>query len=49
LYEGNLDAERYMKEILNPFFVNLASAENRLGWFMGDSTTLHTAKEAILA
>jgi hypothetical protein len=26
-YEGNLDAERYINEILNPYYVNFATAE----------------------
>jgi hypothetical protein len=37
-YEGTLDAERYSNEILIPFFVNLAPAEERFGYFMEDST-----------
>jgi hypothetical protein len=33
-YEGTLDAQRYINEILNPFFVNLPPAEERSGYFM---------------
>jgi hypothetical protein len=33
-YEGTLDAEQHIHEILNLFFVNLAPAEERFGYFM---------------
>jgi hypothetical protein len=46
-YEGTLDAERYINAILNPFFVNLAPAEERFAYYMQDGTTPHTAKETI--
>jgi hypothetical protein len=39
--EGTLEAEQYINEVLNPFFINLAPAEERFGYFMqdgGDST-----------
>jgi hypothetical protein len=48
-YEGTLDAQRYINEILNPFFINLAAAEEIFGYFMQDGATPHTAKEAIRA
>ncbi|PNF15704.1 hypothetical protein B7P43_G12455 [Cryptotermes secundus] len=48
-YEGTLDAQRYINEILNQFFVNLAPAEERFGYFMQDGATPHTAKETIRA
>jgi hypothetical protein len=41
-YEGTLDAQQYLKAILKPFFVNLAPAEERFGYFMQDSVTPHT-------
>jgi hypothetical protein len=44
-YEGPIDAQRYINEILNPVFVNLAPAEEILGYFMQDSATAHTANE----
>jgi hypothetical protein len=44
-----LDAERYINEIINPFFVNLAPAEERYGYFMQDGVTPQTAKETIRA
>jgi hypothetical protein len=47
--EGTLDAQRYNNEILNPFFVNLAPAEERFDYFMQDGATPHTAKETIPA
>jgi hypothetical protein len=31
LYEGTLDAERYINEMLSPFFVNSAPAEEKFG------------------
>jgi hypothetical protein len=37
-YEGTFDAQRYINEILNPFFINLAPAEERFGYLMEDST-----------
>jgi hypothetical protein len=46
-YEGILDAERDINEILNPFFINLAPAEEGYGYFMQDGMTPHTAKETI--
>jgi hypothetical protein len=48
-YEEILDTQRYINEILNPFFVNLAPAEERFGHFMQDGATPHTAKETIQA
>jgi hypothetical protein len=48
-YEGTLDAERCMNEILNPLFVNVAPAEERFGYFMQDGASPHTAKESIRA
>jgi hypothetical protein len=42
IYEATLDAKRYIKEILNPFFINLAPAEERFGYFMQDGATPHT-------
>jgi hypothetical protein len=44
-YEGTLDAQPYINEILNPFFINLAPAEEKFVYFMQDSMTPHTAKE----
>jgi hypothetical protein len=41
-YEGTLDAGRYINEILNPFFVNLAPAEEKYGYFMQDGATAHS-------
>jgi hypothetical protein len=38
VYEGALDVERHINEIVNPFFVCLASAEESFGYFMQDST-----------
>jgi hypothetical protein len=46
-YEGILDAQRYINEILNPLFVNLASVEEKFGYFMQDGTTPHTANKTI--
>jgi hypothetical protein len=46
-YERTLDAQRYINEILNPFFMNLAPAEGRFSSFMQDGVTPHTAKETI--
>jgi hypothetical protein len=46
-YEGTLDAQQYINEMLNSFFVNLAPAEGRFSNFMQDSTTPHTANETI--
>jgi hypothetical protein len=34
-------------EILNVFFVNLAPAEERVGYFKQDSETPHTANKTI--
>jgi hypothetical protein len=48
-YLGVLDAERHINEILNPFFINLAPAEQRSSYFMQDGATWHTAKETIRA
>jgi hypothetical protein len=48
-YEGTLDAERYINEVFIPFFINLAHAEERFGYFMQGSATLLTAKETIRA
>jgi hypothetical protein len=48
-YEGTLDARRYINETLNPFFVNLAPAEERFGYFTQDGATPHMAKETMLA
>jgi hypothetical protein len=44
-----LDTERYINEILNPFFINLAPAEEIFGYFMQDGMARHTAKETIRA
>jgi hypothetical protein len=49
IYEGTPEAQRYINEILNPFFVNLAPVEERFGYFMYDSATPHTANESIRA
>jgi hypothetical protein len=46
-YEATLDAERYINEKLNPFFVNLAPAKEMFGYFMQDSTSPHTANEIV--
>jgi hypothetical protein len=43
VYEGTLDAQQYINEILNPFFVNLAHAEDLVIL----CKTPHTAKENI--
>jgi hypothetical protein len=43
-YEGALDAQRYINEILNPFFINLALAKERFSYFVQDGATPHTAK-----
>jgi hypothetical protein len=48
-YEGALDAQLYINEMLNQFLVNFAPAEERLGYFMWDGVTPHTAKETIRA
>jgi hypothetical protein len=40
-YEGIHDAQRYINEMLNPFFVNLAPTQERSGYFMQDGG-LHT-------
>jgi hypothetical protein len=47
--EGILHSQRYINEILNPFFVNLAPAEERFSYFIQDGATPHTAKESIRA
>jgi hypothetical protein len=47
LYVGTLDAERYINEILNPFFFNLALGEEIYIYFMQDGTTPHSAKETM--
>jgi hypothetical protein len=49
VYKGTLDAERYNSEILNPFFVDLASAEERLSYFTQNGASPHTAKETTRA
>jgi hypothetical protein len=41
-YEGTLDAEQYINELSNPFFVNLAAAEERFGYLMQDGVTTRT-------
>jgi hypothetical protein len=41
-YEGILDAQRYVNEILNPFFVNLAEAS--FGYFMQGGASPYIAK-----
>jgi hypothetical protein len=38
-HEGTLDAQWYINEVLNPFFVNLAPTEERFGYFMQDGAT----------
>jgi hypothetical protein len=38
-YEGTLDAQWYISEMFNPFFINLAPAEERFGYFMQYSVT----------
>jgi hypothetical protein len=48
-YEWTLDAQRYINEILNPFFVNLVPAEERFGYLIQDGMAPHTAKESIRA
>jgi hypothetical protein len=48
-YKGTLDAERYIKETLNPFFIDFAPAEERFCYFMQDGASPHTATETILA
>jgi hypothetical protein len=44
-----MHALRYINEILNPFFVNLAPGEERFGYFMQDGTIPHIANETIRA
>jgi hypothetical protein len=46
-YEGTLDVQLYINEILNTFFSNLAPAEYRISYFMQEGATPHTAKETI--
>jgi hypothetical protein len=46
-YERTLDPQQYINKILNPFFVNLAPAEEIFGYFMQDGKTPRTAKETI--
>jgi hypothetical protein len=41
-YEGTLDDQRYINEILNPFFVNFTPAEERFSYFTQDGATPHT-------
>jgi hypothetical protein len=41
-YEGTLDTQRYINELLNPFFVNLAPADERFNYFMQDGATPHS-------
>jgi hypothetical protein len=48
-YEGILDAQWYINEILNPFFVNLAPREERFGYFMQDGGNPHTPNKTIHA
>jgi hypothetical protein len=43
------NAQRYINEILNPFFVNLAPAEGPFGYYTQDGATPHTAKGTIQA
>jgi hypothetical protein len=47
--ERTPDAHQYINEILNPFFVHLAPAEERCNYFTQDTATSHTAKETIRA
>jgi hypothetical protein len=41
-YDGTPDTQRYINEIVNPFFVNLAPAEERFAYFMQDGATPHS-------
>jgi kynurenine formamidase len=41
-YVGTLDDEKYITEILFPFFVNLAREEERFSYFMQDGATQHS-------
>jgi hypothetical protein len=45
VYEGTLDADRNIHEILSPFCINLA--EERFGYFIQDGATPHIAKVTI--
>jgi hypothetical protein len=48
-YDGTLDTQQYINKILNTFFVNLAPAEERFGYFMQNGATRHTEKGTIQA
>ena len=48
-FEGILNSQKYVEEILNPFFSNLSEAEQMYGFFMQDGATAHTAGTSITA
>jgi hypothetical protein len=46
-FENTINSERYVTDILRPFFGTITEEENTYGYFMQDGATAHTATYSI--
>ena len=46
-YEGTINSERYIAQILRPFFSELTEEEKTFGFFQQDGATAHTANDSM--
>jgi hypothetical protein len=44
-----VNSDRYVNDILNPFFNQLTAEERQYGYFQRDNTTTHTAAATMVA
>ena len=48
-FENTITSERYIHNILEPFFDQLTEQEKQQGWFQQDDATAHTARVSMAA
>ena len=48
-FENIITSERYIHNILEPFFDQLTEQEKQQGWFQQDGATAHTARVSMAA
>jgi hypothetical protein len=48
-FHETVNSDRYVNDILNPFFSQLTAEERQYGYFQQDNATAHTANAAMVA
>ena len=48
-FENTINSQRYISDILQPFFQHLTAYEKQNGWFQQDGATAHTARASMQA